>query len=84
MINAGILLAGSRGLIFGGPEIALWLTGKSLASHELHAPLPRISIVLATRIVIVTRIGIVTRFAIVTSIVYVVWIVVIICLLLLL
>ena len=30
MINAGMLLASSRGLIFGGPVIALRLTGKSL------------------------------------------------------
>ena len=30
MINAGMLLASSRRLIFGGPVIALWLTGKSL------------------------------------------------------
>ena len=30
MINAGMLLASSRRLIFGGPVIALGLTGKSL------------------------------------------------------
>ena len=30
MINAGMLLASSRRLIFGGPVIALVLTGKSL------------------------------------------------------
>ena len=30
MTNAGILLAWNRRLIFGGPVIALWLTGKSL------------------------------------------------------
>ena len=30
MINAGMLLASSRKLIFGGPVIALGLTGKSL------------------------------------------------------
>ena len=29
MINAGMLLASSRRLIFGGPVIALWLIGKS-------------------------------------------------------
>ena len=30
MINAGMLLASSRRLIFGGPVIALGLTGKSV------------------------------------------------------
>ena len=30
MINAGMILASSRRLIFGGPVIALGLTGKSL------------------------------------------------------
>ena len=30
MTNAGMLLASRRRLIFGGPVIALWLTGKSL------------------------------------------------------
>ena len=28
VINAGVLLAASRRLIFGGPVTALWLTGK--------------------------------------------------------
>ena len=32
MINAGMLLASSRSLIFGGPVIALGLTGKSLST----------------------------------------------------
>ena len=32
MINAGTLLASSRKLIFGGPVIALGLTGKSLST----------------------------------------------------
>ena len=32
MINAGMLLASSRRLIFGGPLIALVLTGKSLST----------------------------------------------------
>ena len=32
MINAGMLLASSRRLIFGGPVIALGLTGKSLSA----------------------------------------------------
>ena len=32
MINAGILLASSRRLIFGGPVILLGLTGKSLST----------------------------------------------------
>ena len=32
MINAGMLLASSRTLIFGGPVIALLLTGKSLSA----------------------------------------------------
>ena len=31
MINAGMLLASSRRLIFGAPVIALGLTGKSLS-----------------------------------------------------
>ena len=32
IITAGMLLASSRRLIFGGPVIALWLTGKSLST----------------------------------------------------
>ena len=32
IINAGMLLASSRRLIFGGPVIALGLTGKSLST----------------------------------------------------
>ena len=32
MINAGMLLASSRRLIFGGPVIDLGLTGKSLST----------------------------------------------------
>ena len=32
MINAGMLLASSRRLIFGGPLIALGLTGQSLSA----------------------------------------------------
>ena len=32
MINAGMILASSRRLIFGGPVIALGLTGKSLSA----------------------------------------------------
>ena len=32
MINAGMLLASSRRLIFGGPVIALGIIGKSLSA----------------------------------------------------
>ena len=35
MINAGMLLASSRRLIFGGPVIARGLTGKSLSAVKL-------------------------------------------------
>ena len=34
MINAGMLLAASRRLIFDGPVIAIGLTGKSLSTIE--------------------------------------------------
>ena len=34
MINAGMLLASIRRLIFGGPVITLWLTGKSLSAAK--------------------------------------------------
>ena len=52
MINAGMLLASSRGLIFGGPVIALELTGKSLSAikWELMKPSqrPSVSLVIET------------------------------------
>ena len=50
MINAGILLASSRRLIFAGPVIILWLTGKSLSTvkWELMKPTWRSSIILVT------------------------------------
>ena len=46
MINAGMLLASSRRLIFGGPVIALGLTGKSLSAvmWELMKPTRRPSV----------------------------------------
>ena len=34
MINAGMLLASSRRLVFGRPGIYLWLTGKSLSASK--------------------------------------------------
>ena len=50
MINAGMLLASSRRLIFGGPVIALGLTGKSLfaVKGELMKPSRRPSVSLVT------------------------------------
>ena len=46
MIDAGMLLASSRRLIFGGPVIALGLTGISLSTVklELMKPTPRLSV----------------------------------------
>ena len=37
MINAGMLLASSRRLIFGGPVIALRLIGKRLSHYQVRA-----------------------------------------------
>ena len=52
MINAGMLLASSRRLIFGGPVIALGITGKSLSAvkRELmkHTRRPNVSLVTET------------------------------------
>ena len=50
MINAGMLLASSRKLIFGGPMIARGLTGKSLSAvkWELMKPTRRPSVILVT------------------------------------
>ena len=40
MINAGMLLASSRRLIFAGPVIALKLTGKSLSAVKCEPTKP--------------------------------------------
>ena len=50
MINAGMLLASSRRLIFGRPVITLWLTGKSLSAvkWELIVPTQRSIVSLVT------------------------------------
>ena len=52
MINAGMLLASSRRLIFGGPVISLGLTGKSLfaVKWELMKPTLRPSVSIVTEI----------------------------------
>ena len=50
MINAGMLLASSRRLIFGGSMIVLWLTWKSLYSVKLvlMTQIPSVSLVTET------------------------------------
>ena len=50
MIIADMLLASSRRLIFGGPVIALWLTGMSLSAvkRELIKPTWRLTVSLVT------------------------------------
>ena len=40
MINDGVLLASGRRIIFGGPVIALGLTGKSLSAVKLEQMKP--------------------------------------------
>ena len=52
MINAGMLLASSRRLVFDGPVIALGLTGKSLSAIKCEpmkpTQRPSVSLVIET------------------------------------